>query len=168
MNIGIPNRAFFQAAFPCVFRADAPVIDGEINDWDTAYLVPDLTGVEGKTPFADVYMAWRDNGLFFAVDVKGSGGRAPNVRQPLRGDGFQVWIDTRDVRSASRGSRYCHHFSFWPGNGTEKAGGRLFSVATGKGASPPVRSRPFRSGFKGVQNRISARGAYSSGCHDGV
>ena len=71
MNIGIPKRAFFQVAFPCVFRADVPVIDGVLNDWEATYLVPDLTGVEGKIPFADVYMAWCDTGLFFAVDVKG-------------------------------------------------------------------------------------------------
>ena len=33
MDIGIPKRAFFQVAFPCVFRADVPVIDGVLNDW---------------------------------------------------------------------------------------------------------------------------------------
>ena len=38
MDIGIPKRAFFQVAFPCVFRADAPVIDGRLNDWDATYL----------------------------------------------------------------------------------------------------------------------------------
>ena len=128
MNIGIPKRAFFQVAFPCLFRADIPMIDGVINDWDATCLVPDLTGVEGKNPFADVYMAWHDTGLFFAVDVKGAGGRAPDVRRPLRGDGFQVWIDTRDVRTAPRGSRYCHHFCFWPGKGKRQAGGRQFRL----------------------------------------
>ena len=105
-----------------MFRADAPVIDGRLNDWETTYLVPDLTGVEEKYPFADVYMAWCDTGLFFAVDVKGAGGRTPDVRSPLRGDGFQVWIDTRDVRTAPRGSRYCHHFCFWAG---QREKGRL-------------------------------------------
>ena len=162
MNIGIPKRAFFQVAFPCVFRADAPVIDGEIDDWDEMHLVPDLMGVEEKSPFADVYMAWRDNGLFFAVDVKGAGGRAPDVRRPLRGDGFQVWIDTRDVRTAPRGSRYCHHFCFWPGNGTEKAGGRPFRLRQAR-AHPrlcdperlEVASKVFQTGYR-IEARIPA------------
>jgi hypothetical protein len=133
MNIGIPKRAFFQVAFPCLYRADAPAIDGTLSDWDATFLVPDLTGVEGKNPFADVYMAWNDEGLFFAIDVQGAGGHTPDVRRPLRGDGLQVWIDTRDVRNAHRGSRYCHHFCFWPEKEKVAAGGRQFRLRRARG-----------------------------------
>lgn len=129
MNIGIPTRAFFQVAFPCRFRAEAPEINGVLDDWDAAFLAPDLMGLDGKAPFADVFMAWNRTGLFFALNVKGAGaGGQVDVAQPLQGDGLQVWIDTRDVRTASRGSRYCHHFCFWPGTDGAKAGGRQFRV----------------------------------------
>ncbi len=126
MNIGI--RSFFQVAFPCHFRTEAPVIDGNLNDWDTPFLVPDLTGIDGKTPFADVYMAWNHQGVYVAVETNGLSATQVDTDHPLRGDGLQIWIDTRDVRTASRGSRYCHHFCFWPGVESEKPGGRQFRL----------------------------------------
>jgi hypothetical protein len=128
MNIVIPTRAFFQVAFPCLFRADAPKVDGKLGDWDDTFLVPDLGGLDGKEAFANVYMAWNDGGLYFALDAKGKAKCAVDERRPLRGDGFQVWIDTRDVRNAHRGSRYCHHFCFWPQADDVAAGGRQFRL----------------------------------------
>jgi hypothetical protein len=128
MNIGIPTRAFFQVAFPCLLRKDQPVVDGNLADWNDTFLVPDLGGLDGKQAFARVYMAWHEKGLYFALDVKGKAGCVVDERRPLRGDGFQVWIDTRDVRTAPRGSRYCHHFCFWPQSGDVTAGGRQFRL----------------------------------------
>lgn len=128
MNMGIPTRSFFQVAFPCLYRAQAPTIDGDLSDWDETFIVPDLSEVDGKDTFANVYMAWNDGGLYWAVDVKGNAQCAVDHKRPLRGDGLQVWVDTRDVRNAHRGSRYCHHFCFWPQSSGEAAGGRQFRV----------------------------------------
>ncbi|MDA0711540.1 MAG: hypothetical protein O3B73_15175 [bacterium] len=128
MNMGIPTRAFFQVSCPCPFRSEAPTIDGALGDWDESFALPDLGGIDGKPAFAEIYMAWNEAGLYFALDVKGPSARAVDERRPLRGDGFQVWIDTRDVRNAHRGSRYCHHFCFWPQTDAGAAGGRQFRL----------------------------------------
>jgi hypothetical protein len=128
MNMGIPTRAFFQVAFPCMYHANAPKIDGHLEDWDETFLVPDLGGLDGKEALANVYMAWNEGGLYFALDVKGKAMCAVDERRPLRGDGLQVWVDTRDVRNAHRGSRYCHHFCFWPQADGVAAGGRQFRL----------------------------------------
>ena len=135
MNMGIPTRAFFQVAFPCLFRADAPKIDGKLGDWDDTFLVPDLQGIDEKDAYADLFMAWNDGGLYFALQVKGESKCLVDGRRPLRGDGLQVWIDTRDVRNAHRGSRYCHHFCFWPDADGVKAGGRQFRLRRARAQS---------------------------------
>lgn len=128
MNMGIPTRAFFQVSFPCLFRSDPPKIDGAFNDWDDTFLVPDLGSLDGQNPFGQIYMAWNDRGLYFGLQVMGESKCDVDEKRPLRGDGLQIWIDTRDVRNAHRGSRYCHHFCFWPESGKISAGGRQFRL----------------------------------------
>ena len=62
-------------------------------------------------------MAWNEEGLYFAVEVR--------KRKPVRshfgrhwtGDSFQIWLDTRDVKSARRAGRYCHQFNCLPTGG---------------------------------------------------
>ncbi len=120
MNVKIPNRACFKFSYACPYRATAPKLDGCLAGWEDAYRIPDLTALDGDVAFADLFMAWNETGLYFAVRVEGS--RADVLpRQPLKGDGLQIWIDTRDVRDAHRASRYCHHFYFLP-KGTGRGG----------------------------------------------
>ena len=125
MNVDIPKRAFFNFAFACPFRSDAPVLDGNLGDWEEGHRVPDLGAIEGREPFADFYMAWNDAGLYLALDVRGAAGLEVQPKRPLRGDSLQVWIDTRDVRDAHRAGRYCHHFFFMP-------------IGGGRGGKQPV------------------------------
>ena len=122
MNVKIPARAFFNFAFACPYRSEDPTVDGDLGDWDENSRIPDLTSIEGKQPFADLYMAWSNAGLFFAVHVRKAPALKVQPARPLRGDGLQLWVDTRDVRDAHRASRYCHHFYFLPTGGGK--GGR--------------------------------------------
>ena len=128
MQIDMPQRSFFQVACPCLYRTDLPKIDAVLKDWDEAFLLPDLGGIDGQEAFADFYMAWHERGLFFAIDVRGKAAMSVDAKRPLRGDGVQIWVDTRDVRNAARGSRYCHHFCFWPDANGVVAGGRQFRL----------------------------------------
>jgi len=158
VNVKIPKRAFFNFAFACPFRAEDPVLDGNLKDWDERYRIPDLTSLDGKEPFADLYMAWNGRGVFLAIHVWKAPGLEVEPRRPLRGDGLQVWIDTRDVRDAHRASRYCHHFYFLPTGGgtTGKApvGGQMRirrARAQAKPCSPEqlgVAARVSRSGYR--------------------
>jgi len=117
MDLKIPARAFFSFGIPCPYRGDPPVIDGLLGEWGDASRVPDLAAIDGTDPFADVYTAWGEAGLYLAIRVRGAPGLAVQTARPLRGDGLQVWLDTRDVRDAHRASRYCHHFYFLPVGG---------------------------------------------------
>ncbi|MDE2999282.1 MAG: hypothetical protein OXU79_09430 [Gemmatimonadota bacterium] len=123
MNPEIPKRAFFIFAWQCPYRSDPPVIDGDLQDWDRRFRMPDLMALDGREAFADVYAAWSERGLYFAVNVRKAAGANVDRRQPLQGDGMQIWLDTRNVRNAHRASRYCHHFYFLPATGRAKQGG---------------------------------------------
>ncbi len=123
MNPEVPKRSFFNFAWQCPYRGVPPVIDGDLQDWDRRYQVPDLMELEGREAFADVYAAWSERGLYFAANVRKAAGANVDRRRPLRGDGLQIWLDTRNVRNAHRASRYCHHFYFLPATGRAKPRG---------------------------------------------
>ena len=79
----------------------------------------ELTGAE---PFADLRMAWSDQGLIFNVDVRGKK-QAPWCRDSRiqESDGLTVWIDTRDTHNVHRAGRFCHQFVFLPlGEGSKQ------------------------------------------------
>lgn len=119
MNLSIPIRSFFDFAFECR-RLDGSQFNGGQVEWPDENRLPDLTGVEGADPYADVYLGWSEEGLYFGVDVRGKAGLKVEPNRPLKGDGVQIWVDTRDVREAHRASRFCHHFFFLPTGGTKK------------------------------------------------
>lgn len=77
------------------------------------FKLPSTAELNCEEPFADVYMGWDEGGLSFAVVVK----------QPLEescfprseeGDSVELFIDTRDIKSAGFNHRFCHHFVFLP------------------------------------------------------
>lgn len=120
MPLEIPVRSFFNFCAPCVRLAAAPVVDGDLAEWPPDARLPDLAALQGEAPFAEVFAGWRDEGLFLALAVSGNAAVDVDRARPLKGDGLQVWLDTRDVRDAHRASRYCHHFYFLPGKGRRK------------------------------------------------
>ncbi len=68
--------------------------------------------------FADVRLAWLDDGLVFSLRVSGKK-HQPWCRDTRldESDAFHVWIDTRDTKNIHRASRFCHHFVFMPSGG---------------------------------------------------
>ena len=117
MNISIPPRAFFTFEQQCPLVTDTKFTKGTLSGWNTANRLPDLMDLDGKSSYADVYLGWSDEGIYIGLDVKGAPGLEVEPKRPLKGDGFQVWLDTRDVREAHRASRFCHHFYFLPTGG---------------------------------------------------
>ena len=110
----LPQRAFFEFSFRCPRPQKPPKIDGNLRDWDDAARVPDLMAVDGQQPFAAVYMAFDDSGLYFACEVKNKTTYKLNPRQPATGDSLELFIDTRDVKE-HRANRFCHRFYVLPG-----------------------------------------------------
>lgn len=77
------------------------------------YSLPDTTSLSGDYSFAQVCMGWHEEGLGFLIDVDQKFTKAsyPDV---TRGDSVELFIDTRDLKSAGFNTRFCHHFYFLP------------------------------------------------------
>ncbi|MGB9626961.1 MAG: hypothetical protein ACPMAQ_19070, partial [Phycisphaerae bacterium] len=71
MSALIPNRQLFRYEIPLRRRRQPPRIDGDLRDWSDEFLVPPLGKLDGQQPFAPVYLAWDDNGLYVACCVTG-------------------------------------------------------------------------------------------------
>lgn len=77
------------------------------------YILPDLSDLCSEPHFAKVAMGWNKEGLEFLVE---SGKPVRHCTYPdiTRGDSCEIFIDTRDVKSAGFNTRFCHHFFFLP------------------------------------------------------
>lgn len=66
-------------------------------------------------PFADLRLAWSNEGIFFNLQVRGKK-QSPWCRESRLddSDGLRLWIDTRDTHNVHRASRFCHQFVFLP------------------------------------------------------
>ena len=156
MLIDIPTRAFFQFAATCSRLEKSPAVDGSLEDWSDEFRLPELAVLDrSREPFASVYAGWREEGLYFGVHVTKPAAAEVKPDRPLRSDGLQLWVDTRDVRDAHRASRYCHHFFFHPGKGSRKARGGQVRIRGARAQSSPcepseltVASRANQRGYR--------------------
>jgi hypothetical protein len=119
----IPRSAPFTFAVP-VHGGNGFTIDGKLDDWPGSYRLPNVT--LGTPPFAELFAAWSPEGLSFALDVPRT--VAPRVlpKRPTEGDCLELYIDTRDVRTAHRAGRYCHKFVIAPVGAAGQARRPLF------------------------------------------
>ena len=121
MNL-IPNRFLFRVAYPCRHVADVPRDGDDLLDLSEDCRIDNFADMDGRRDFADVRLAWNENGLALQVTVRGK--EHPPVgdaSKPRHSDGVSVWIDTRDARTSHRASRHCHQFHFLPtGGGADK------------------------------------------------
>ena len=151
MNFAVPKRAFFSFAAPCRYRGEAPRVDGDLGDWDSSFRLPDLLGLEGEKPFAELLMAWNDDGLYFAVSVAGKKSFTIDPKNYWQGDCLELWIDTRDVKDAHTANRFCHHFFFLPG-GSGRDGrkpiGRQTAIDRAREQAPPCPEEEIAVGLK--------------------
>jgi hypothetical protein len=119
MTALLPSRFLIRVAQPCPHWAKMPLSKGErILDLPDAAKVNNFAELDGLKNYADVRLAWNDFGLGVQVTVKGKEQEPVcDSERPRSGDGFTLWIDTRDARASHRASRYCHQFHFLPGGG---------------------------------------------------
>lgn len=121
VNSLLAPRFLFRFSVP-VFRRDPLWKPGGV-ELDESYRLLNLAELDAGTvdrepSFADVRVAWSQEGLVFNVRVEGK-------QQPVwcregrleDSDGFQVWIDTRATLNIHRASRYCHRYVFLPAGG---------------------------------------------------
>ena len=76
------------------------------------YLLPDTSELLSEDAFADVGLGWNEKALFCTVRVNKPFEESffPDC---VKGDSVELFIDTRNLRTASV-TRFCHHFVFFP------------------------------------------------------
>lgn len=77
------------------------------------YQIPSLSKLFQEEVFAEVYAAWEETGLHVLVDATVSeiSVQYPNIQN---GDSIELFVDTKNVKSAKIPHRFCHHFFFLP------------------------------------------------------
>lgn len=77
-----------------------------------SFKLPDTSELLNEEPFAELFMAWHEEGLLIDVHVDQpfEGASYPDYKN---GDSIELFIDTRDVESGMA-TRFCHHFLILP------------------------------------------------------
>jgi len=77
------------------------------------YRLPDTSALCSEDRFADVAIAWSNEGIEIYAHVHHPFEKAsyPDVSE---GDSLEIFIDTRDVKTSGFNTRFCHHFFFLP------------------------------------------------------
>ncbi|MBA3817221.1 MAG: hypothetical protein H0X29_12040 [Parachlamydiaceae bacterium] len=103
---------FFQITADCHYLENFSLKTfPSIKTMKGKHIIPDTSALCGEKAFAQVAIGWHAEGIEFRVNVHSPFKRAryPEVD---RGDSFEVFIDTRDVKSSGFNTRFCHHFFF--------------------------------------------------------
>ena len=104
--------------FACsIHEMNSAEVNADLSLWSETHLLPQISTEEDAESPARVWMGWNPEGLRTAFHIQKS--RAPRVlpKRPTEGDCIELYVDTRDVRTAHRAGRYCHRFIFAPVGG---------------------------------------------------
>jgi len=76
-------------------------------------LLPDTSELLGEESFADVRIKWDEGGLSFRFDFKKpfEGAYYPDYS---KGEAIEIFLDTRDMKTAGFPTKFCHHFLILP------------------------------------------------------
>jgi hypothetical protein len=109
----LPQIFWFRIVTPCAHVADIPRLTDPVRllDLPETCALPDFSGLEGKSGWAQVRVGWNAAGLGITVLAN-----ALSDQQLVRDrpEGFAVvnlWIDTRDTRNVNRATKFCHRFT---------------------------------------------------------
>jgi hypothetical protein len=117
----LPNRFLFRLSVPCRKVLGVPLAAGDAwIDLPETCRIDDLSEMDDGSRFAEVRLAWNENGLALQLTVRGKEGKPEaDVSRPASSDGLTLWLDTRDARTSHRAGRFCHQFHLLPTGGGE-------------------------------------------------
>lgn len=77
------------------------------------HYLPDTSFLLNEESFADVGLLWNERGLFGQVEVHEPFQESvyPEVKE---GDSIELFLDTRNLKTAGFATRFCHHFVILP------------------------------------------------------
>jgi hypothetical protein len=103
---------FFQMSLDChqLAKGDFPRLKGGAFK---KHLLPDASTLCSQESFAEIAMGWNSEGIELCVKVAK---RFEQAYYPVveKGDSFELFIDTRDVKTSGYNTRFCHHFFVLP------------------------------------------------------
>lgn len=77
------------------------------------HMLPDTTDLLGEDGFADVGLAWHNDGMYVDLHVAKKFEEAVYPKYS-EGDAVELFFDTRDLKEAGFPTRFCHHFLILP------------------------------------------------------
>ncbi len=107
----LPQAFWFRFAFPCTRIEGIPRANDSsgLLGLPEACSLADLKQLEDATPWAHVRLGWNPGGLGITVVAEGVSPQQL-TRRPEAFAVAQFWVDTRDTRTVSRATRFCHRF----------------------------------------------------------
>jgi hypothetical protein len=101
--------AFFEMSFDVPHFQKAPKVESLKR---TSYL-PNTSSFLNEEPFVKVGLFWNEKSLWFGVRVSTAFEESfyPEYRN---GDSLELFIDTRNLKTAGTIHRFCHHFVIFP------------------------------------------------------
>jgi hypothetical protein len=114
----LPPSFLFHVCYPCRHVKDIPHKKDDLLDLPPSCRLESFAVMDGRPAFADLRLAWNEQGLGLQVEVRGKD-QLPqgDISRPRASDGVTLWLDTRDARTSHRASRFCHQFHFLPAGG---------------------------------------------------
>jgi hypothetical protein len=105
-SINLTPSSFFSFELDChsLPKPDARALSSK-------HVLPDLSELCNEIAFADVFIGWNPQGVAVRVVVNQPYERSAYPEFAL-GDSVELFIDTRDMKSAGFNTRFCHHFCF--------------------------------------------------------
>lgn len=93
------------------------------------HALPDTSVLCGEESFAELFMGWSEEGVNIDVHVSKpyEEGFFPEVQ---KGDSVELFLDTRDLKTAGFNTRFCHHFYFLGQPVDGKLGGEMTRFRT--------------------------------------
>jgi hypothetical protein len=155
----VPHRFLLRVAHPCPLVKKMPLPGSDrLLDLPPNCRIDNFAAMDDQRNFADVFLAWNEQGLGLQVEVRGKANPPQgDAARPRGSDGITLWLDTRDSRTSHRASRHCHQFHFLAaGGGSErdepvfaqtKINRALEDAPLAPGGSVPVRIASRRNGY---------------------
>lgn len=151
----LPQRFLFRLAAPCYYRK--PVWTPRGPGLEERFRLADFGALEGQPARAEVRAAWSEEGLVFRIQVRGK--RQPawcRATRPEDSDGVQLFLDTRDVHTVHRATRFCHALLFLPsGGGSRQDSPVALAVPINRARENP---RPVRPDAMQVRSTVQPDG----------
>jgi len=97
------------------FQVSCKIAQGDSlpTKWKKQNVLPKVDDYLGEEAFADVGMVFWPRGILLGIGVEKPFEDCffPNVH---KGDGVEIFIDTRGIENAQTMHKFCHHFVFLP------------------------------------------------------